>query len=580
MRQFIRICVWVLLVPSIGIFPLIQVSHLAAQTVPAGSTTPAQTTEKPVPEGPQSPILVINFASLERVLTDVDYMFQAAERPDMMNLVTGFIANQIGDLKGLDRTKPFGVMLFLAPGLPPTPTPVLYFPVEGVDDLLKVLETNSIRKVKASRIEGKQDHYEIVGRRGRIQVVMKNGYAYLTNDSNKHMLEAQLPEPAAIAEPMAARYDFGISVFIKTIPLPIKTFLLAIFRRQTEAELQQRDGEPEAAYKMRRANGISTLEFIEQAFMQVEQFQLGFDASAERKNLEIELLMDATPDSELAKHTKNLAGRKSAFAPLFNDGQPLTVSASWQMDRRERKAAAEMVEALRLGLSKQLPEGTAPSVDPMFESLKATAEAGEMDFCVQFHPVSNRQFVFYGGLRLVGGESFGKGLTQLLTLVQGREELDKIVLNADTHQGISFHQLVAKNVPQREQRTYGGVPSVYLGSSSQTLWFAVGADETMTTLKSVIDQVQVASATDPAGGSAYPFQMILHTAPWLNLPAVDDAETSRQDFAKQALKESSDALRISVQPTETGTRTKAVIDEGFIKLVGLLIARQYDQSQL
>jgi hypothetical protein len=574
MRQFALILSWAMVLAGLS------VSHLSAQGTTPGSVAPAQATEKPVPEGPQSPILVVNVASLERVLTDVDYMFKVAERQDMMDLVTGWIADQVGDLKGLNRQRPFGVMLFLAPGLPPTPTPVLYVPVDGVDDLMKVLETNNLRKVKPGKIEGKEGHYEIVGRRGRIYVVLKNGYAYLTNDSNKHMLEAELPEPAAIAEPMAAKYDLGISVFIKTIPLPIKTFLLAIFRRQAEADLQQRDSEPEAAYKMRRANGLSTIEFIEQMFMQVEQFQLGFDASAERKNVEIELLMDATPDSELAKHTKTLAGRKSHFAPLFNDGEPLTVSASWKMDKRERKAAAGMVEAMQIGLSKELPDGTAPSVAPLFESLKATADEGEMDFCVQFHPVANQQFVFYGGLRLIGGESFAKGLEQLLTAVQGREELDKVILNADTHQGIVFHQLVAKNVPQREQRTYGGVPSVYLGSSSQTLWFAVGADEALTTLKSAIDQIQTASATEPSGGSAYPFQMILHTAPWLNLPAENDDEVSRQDFAKQALKDQSDALRISVQPTESGTRSRAVLDEGFIKLVGLLLARQYDRSQL
>jgi hypothetical protein len=570
MRRFVVVLAWAAVLMGLA------VNSGLAQETPAPAT-PAQSTEKPVPEGPQSPILVVNIASLERVLTDVDYMFKTAERPDMMDLVTGFIANQVGDLKGLNRTKPFGVMLFLAPGLPPTPTPIAYVPVDGIDELLEIVGKGPI---KPRKVDGKVDHYELVGRRGRIYVILKNGYAYLTNDSNKHMLEAELPEPAAIAEPMAAKYDLGISVFIKTIPLPIKTFLLAIFRRQAEADLQQRDTEPEAAYKMRRANGISTIEFIEQIFMQVEQLQLGIDASQERQNVEIELLMDATPDSELAKHSKTLAGRKSHFAPLFNDNEPLTVSASWKMDKRERTAASEMVEAMRIGLAKELPEGTAPSVDPLFDSLKATAQEGEMDFCVQFHPVENRQFVFYGGLRVVGGESFGKGLEQLLTAVQGRDELDKIVLNADTHNGIVFHQLVAKNVPEREKRTYGGVPSVYLGSSSQTVWFTVGADGALPSLKSAIDRIQVASATEPSGGSAHPFQMILRTAPWLNLAAENDEEAGRQEFAKQALREHSDGLRISVQPTETGTRTKATLDEGFIKLVGMLLARQFDRSQL
>jgi hypothetical protein len=540
------------------------------------STTPV---EKPVPEGPQLPILVVNIASIDRVLTDVDYMFQAAERPDMMELVTGFITNTIGDLKGMNREKPFGVMLFLAPGLPPTPTPVVYVPVDGIDDLLKIIEAGPI---KPRKVDGKEGHYELSGRRRRenFYCVMKNGYAYLTNVDNKHMLDAELPEPAAIAEPMAAKHDLGVSVLVKNIPITIRTVLLAFLRQSTEAQLQQRDNEPEAAYKMRRANGLSTVEFIEQMMTQCEQIQFGVDASKERKNLEVELLMDATPDSELAKHTQNLAGRKSYFSPLFNDSQPLTVSASWKMDKRERKAAAAMVEAMRIGLAKELPEGTAPGIDPLFDSLKATAEQGDMDFCVQFQPVSNNQFVFLGGLRVVGGESFGKGLAQLLTSVQGREELDKVELNADTHAGIVFHRLAVKNVPRQEQRTYGGTPSVYLGTSSQTLWFTVGADQAMPHLKTAIDEIQTANATTPGGGTAYPFQMILHTAPWLNRPDGDDRDVSRQEFAQKAFHKDSDALRISVQPTETGTRSRAVLDEGFIKLVGMLLARAYDESQL
>jgi len=562
---------------ALGVWGGNTIAIAQTETPTPPTAKPTAPGEKPIPVGPQLPVLILNIASIDRVLTDVDYMFQAAERPDMMNLVTGFITNQIGDLKGMNRQRPFGIMLFLAAGLPPTPTPVLYVPVDGIEDLMKVVEAGP---VKPRKVDGQEGHYELQGRRQKFYCVLRKGYAYLTNDSNKHMLQAELPEPAAIAEPMAAKYDLGLSLQVKNIPLAIRAVLLAFLRQRTEADLQQRDTESEAGYKLRRASGISTLEFIEQFATQCDQVQFGIDSSQERKNVEIEVLMDAAADSELAKLSKDLAGRKSFFSPLFNDGQPLTVSASWKMDKRERKAAAAVVDALQIGLAKELPEGTAPSVAPLFDSMKATAEQGDMDFCVQFQPVSGKQFVFVGGVRLIGGESFGKGLEQLLTAVQGRKELDKVELNVDTHQSIVFHRLVAKNIPRQEQRTYGGVPSVYLGSSSQTLWFAVGADEAMPRLKTAIDQVQVGNSTEPGGGSAYPFQMILHTAPWLNLPSIDDQDASRQDFAKQALKENSDSLRISVQPTDTGTRSRIVVDEGFIKLVGLLLAREYDKSQL
>ena len=528
---------------SLVVCCLILTASCGQSSAWAQAETPAAPAAKPIPEGPQLPVIVLNIASLDRVLTDVDYMFKAAERPDMMELVTNFITNQVGDLKGMNREKPFGVMLFLATGLPPRPTPVLYVPVDGIEDLMKVVETGP---VKPRPVDGKEGHYELKGRRRGFYCVLKRGYAYLTNEDNKELLEAELPEPAAYAEPMAAKYDLGISLQIKNVPLTIRTVMLAFLRQSTEGQLQQRDGESDAGYKMRRAQGINNLELIEQILTQCDQIQIGVDSSQERRNVEVELLLDATPDSEMAKMTKDLAGRKSFFAPLFDDGKPLTVSASWKMDKRERKAAVAMVDALRVSLTKDLPAEKVPNVAPLFDSMKATAENGEMDFCVQFQPVSDRKFVFVGGLRVIGGESLGRGLEQLLTAVQGREELDKVELNADTHQSITFHRLVAKNVPQREQKAYGGVPSVYLGASSQTLWFALGGDEAMPRLKSAIDAVQEGQATEPTGGTAFPFQMILHTAPWLNLPSIDEADESRQDFAKQALQENSDSVRVSV----------------------------------
>src|SRR5688572_9017627 len=73
------------------------------------------------------PIVIVNVASAQRVLSDVTWTFEAAKRPDMLDLVDGFL-ERIGDLKGVERTKPLGVMLFLPQTLPPQPIPVGFFP--------------------------------------------------------------------------------------------------------------------------------------------------------------------------------------------------------------------------------------------------------------------------------------------------------------------------------------------------------------------------------------------------------------------------------------------------------------------
>src|SRR5690606_40130513 len=58
------------------------------------------------------PVAVLNVASVDRVLEDIDYLFGSVKRDDMREVIEGLLGN-LGDLQGLDRGKPFGVMLFL-----------------------------------------------------------------------------------------------------------------------------------------------------------------------------------------------------------------------------------------------------------------------------------------------------------------------------------------------------------------------------------------------------------------------------------------------------------------------------------
>jgi hypothetical protein len=48
----------------------------------------------------------------------------------------------------------------------------------------------------------------------------------------------------------------------------------------------------------------------------------------------------------------------------------------------------------------------------------------------------------------------------------------------------------------------------------------------------------------------------------------------------EALQKQNDAVKVEVRPTETGLRVRVALDEGFIKLLGLALSRQYDRSRL
>ena len=86
-------------------------------------------------ERPEEPFAVVAVAGVERMMEALDFSFAAADRPEMSDVMGGYLANA-GDLSGLDRNQAFGVMFFLA-GL--TPEPVGFAPVEKIDDLMKTI---------------------------------------------------------------------------------------------------------------------------------------------------------------------------------------------------------------------------------------------------------------------------------------------------------------------------------------------------------------------------------------------------------------------------------------------------------
>ena len=119
----------------------------------------------------QKPLVIVNVASVDRLLGKADYIFAAAGRPEMSDLIGGLLAN-IRDLRGMDREKPFGVMVYLNPfGLTPRPEPVGYVPVSDIGELT---QTMSVGPASVKKVEGEDNRYEMGGGRGLQILTRKN----------------------------------------------------------------------------------------------------------------------------------------------------------------------------------------------------------------------------------------------------------------------------------------------------------------------------------------------------------------------------------------------------------------------
>jgi len=537
----------------------------------------SQESSSDAPKTANNPIAIVTFASVERFLTDIDWTFEVAGRPELTDFVAGQLG-KVGDLKGMDLQKPFGVMLFLRPGLPPRPVPVGFVPVKDIDDLMKTI---GLGPAKLTRMEGKENRYELKGQRRDAVVMLQDGFALVTNDDTLFD-EEELPNPAPLIEPFATRYDFSVNLRIREIPSTIRDVMVGALKTAFASEMQRRDDEPESVYKMRKANGASTLEALTAIIDQGDQFTLGWDASKEKKTAVLEWQIDAVPNSGFAKYIKDVGGKPTTFHAMLNDSRPLTLAASWAMDKRERRAATEGVQGLMMEFNKILNDGEyvevlAPGLQKIQDVATASIEDGHVDFCVQMVPLENGKFALIGGARVAGGDTLGAGIRDVLQEVKDRPELRAIEIDVDQHQNVSFHRLMGPKPGDGEIRMYGGEPSAWMGAGGRNFWFCVGTPDALTALKETMDLVAAGGPPTPTTASA-PFQIVFRMAPWLQIPPDDEEDNSGLELAKESFKPEDDAARVIVRPTESGLRTRIQLDEGFVRWLGMTLAKQIDSS--
>lgn len=542
------------------------------------------------------PVLIANVASVERVLEDVDYLFGSVDRKDMSDVVSGLLGN-LGDLKGLDRGKPFGAMVFLKPGIVPQPLPIGYLPVTDIGSLTRTLELGPVTTKKVA-----EDRYEIIGQRRTLFARIIGDYAFVSAEAEA--LDRDFPNPLESCAALTTRYDVAIDVRPENVPPGMRELFLGIVRTQTQAQLQQRDNEPDAAYAFRKSQGMGNLRLVEAFLKETRSITLGLDTSSQSHKAVLELVIEALPDTPYMEALQGLADEPSRFTPLLDDEVPISLSVNSKIDETAKKQQTELIKAGELQLAKILteleqgdslagptPEGEdAPiafEADPIaealaqriFDPLKQMIEVGNLDGFVQFRGDPEQKFVIIGGLEVTGAGGMESAVREVVDRVRGaKPEVDR---NLDIQYGVadagsvSLHRIAPHEIDDDQKRFFGDQLSFYFGFDANAIWIGIGGSQAVSLLDEAITRSKEASLVD-RNKPAAPFQIVVTANRFVGL-----AKDGRgKDLADDAFSNGDDTLRIDFRPTEKGGRLRLEAEEGFIRLLGLGVSRRYDESQL
>lgn len=506
------------------------------------------------------PLAVLCVSGFECWLGNMDYLFGSIEREELSDYVGGKLAN-VNDLKGFDKDKPFGMLIFLRPGLLPQPYPVTFVPVKHLADAIGTLSSNQWRVKKTD-----DTHYELLGPM-TFYAKLVGDYAWIATQADQ--LDYEFPDPLAVTKRLADRYDISIEFNLTQVPEGMKHIFLDFLRASTETSIQQRDGEPNTAYQLRRLNALDTLDWLDQLLLQGERLTFGAKVDPKTKHATIEADVMAKQDSAFAKALQDVAARPSYFANVVEDEVPLTFSLSVMMTPQNQKRFAEFFEHAEQDAAELLsnviegkkpsepkkPENAAPppadapkstglpkskrgatgnkalrakvpvppALHDIFESLRATAKTGHVDLFVQFIADSKSdgppQFSLVGGAKIADGTRLAGGVTEILRQVKDRPGMARMDLSIDSHAGVTFHRLIGEgmNGDPGFQETFGEDSAVFVGLGSQAVWFAVGRPDALSQLKLVIDRVNTEPVARPDRRDFIPFQFHMHMKKWIEL---------------------------------------------------------------
>jgi hypothetical protein len=523
----------------------------------------------PVPQSRAEPAVVLSVRSVDAMLQDVDHLLDAGEVPRYSEIVRGFIAN-LNDLRGLDRGRPLGAMLFLDPADPDAePQPAVLLPLTDIALVQEMVAAtgNSLQPTEAS------DLFELRLGNDRMRLRTFDSYAVVTADGMESPEFAESRIHSLLSETLGS---FDVAISVRRQGIPPAAFQRAVQSLHANAgrDDMRRTGEADREWEFRQSVQHSVRGLANDVLMQTEEIHAGWSISNDNPG--------ASLSAKLSFAEGTLADLiEQSFDGLhrFNAGEasscPLAVTASMQLNQRGRNLAVEALELIRIKvagqLEKSLPEDEAATAMLAFDALRATLHNGRIEATAQFRRAEPERFVLVAGALVEEAEQFDRTARVLLPHAAEGEDVRNVTLDVANAAGLAVHRIRGMEVRPQDARLYGEDAAMHLAAGERAVWLAVGgpaAPEAMATAISASKQAQ------PSPGAAH---LDLHVRPWAEWSAAHGGEKERRfaELVRSVFADrGDDRLQATLMAEDGGLRLNVQVDEGLLRVLARAIVSE------
>lgn len=297
-------------------FRKLQIVGLLAVAILSGHSGMVRASETPDAVKSQTgrPIFVLNVTGVDRLLQLSDATLKLADRGELSLALRAAISLPTGGLKGIDRKRPFGVMICIDRGEVPDPVAVYYVPVSNEADFAAMLKTAAAARpvtIDKTRL------LEIQVAGSKWLVRLDGGYAFIA--ARAKSLKRRFPNPPADFKRLSRRHDIAMRFQLDATPTGMKTMILDYLRASVANHADRGAAESASDYRYRTVVAKTTLDGLEQTLKEGKSLTIGLRVKPDTASAQFDAELIAKPGTRMERGFNGLRAAKAVGSPTNPD---------------------------------------------------------------------------------------------------------------------------------------------------------------------------------------------------------------------------------------------------------------------
>jgi hypothetical protein len=513
------------------------------------------------------PVAVASIASYDEIVSNLNLVGQMTGMPTLSQGFEGVVAmaTQGQGLKGLDKTKPIGVAVFLDASQ--TPKALIFL---GATDAKALI--GGLPMLQAQEKDG---GWEVPSPQGPVTMMAKGGWLFASNDAD--LVKTPPTDPQKILNGLDKKYAVALQINVQNVPEALRSALVEAFKANVNAALRQKAGEEESSFEMRKKLAESQVHALETGIKEINDLTVGLGIDAKTRTTHLDISLTALPGSEIAKKIAGQADGKSEFTGFLLPDAAMSFNALSQFSQSDAEQSLAVIKGFRAKTLAQadndpnladenVRKAAKEVLNDLFDVVDDTIKAGKMDVGAAIVLAPNSLSAAAGGF-VANGPDLEKAIKKLVELGKSDPNFPPVKFDVETHKGVRMHSITIPMTDEGGKHLFGDSLDVYLGIGEKSAYLAFGKDS-LGLLKSILDKGPASDSVTPMP----PVQLNVALSPIMQFASsMNPGDQSVQMISTLlASSQGKDHIRLTAHTIENGVLYRLAVEEGVLKIIGPL----------